>query len=607
MTDDTAAINRALAAGGTIFFPAGTYLISAPLLPVSNSVLYGVGVASLIQSTRGDISQLEVNGRSKVVVRDLAIRALNVGAAGHVAGIKIEDSTDCVVERVDFGGMSYHGVYLRGACLRNTVRSNRFHDFQGTLQDASDVMIYAQPGKSAPAFNLVTANECHGGTANGVMIQDPYTLPPVLPQRNTVEANVVGRHTQYGVAVYLPNRAAEFTASVARTVLTVTAMSGGTLAVGQDVFTSEGRVVGRIASPGTGAGRAGTYNLTRSNTLGAQAMISAPQTNSYNKLASNRIEDIQGSYPTNRDSGAGIYVVGAGAGGTSVVTNTVRNCCVQTLTESLTPGAIGVNGIPAGCAPVVVEANVISEMSRFHGIVVAGGNAFLRNNSITHPATNASGVPVSLNAASTVAVMGNTITHRGTGASATVLQVYANGRNVSGVTISDNRMVGGGYAQIRVVGNGFFGVADLVIADNRLSGIGTGGNAAIYFENGVVTGGSVTGNIVESVAVPALKMVAASNVLYIGNVFNSTGTHSIVASGDCTNSYLDQSNSFNARMDDTTTAGSFHKVIRVAAVPSTGTWALPARAISPVGASGVASAWRLTAPGSPGIWVRERN
>lgn len=43
VTDDTAAIQAALTAGGTIFFPAGTFLVSASLYYVSNSFIYGAG------------------------------------------------------------------------------------------------------------------------------------------------------------------------------------------------------------------------------------------------------------------------------------------------------------------------------------------------------------------------------------------------------------------------------------------------------------------------------------------------------------------------------------------------------------------------------------
>lgn len=66
--------------------------------------------------------------------------------------------------------------------------------------------------------------------------------------------------------------AAEFTASIAAAVMTVTAVASGTLAVGQNVI-GEGVLAGTtIASLGTGVGGTGTYNLNLPQTVASETM-----------------------------------------------------------------------------------------------------------------------------------------------------------------------------------------------------------------------------------------------------------------------------------------------------------------------------------------------
>lgn len=70
------------------------------------------------------------------------------------------------------------------------------------------------------------------------------------------------------------NTAAAFTASIAGSVLTVTAVSSGTLAVGQTIDDAGSDVLPgtTIVSLGSGSGGTGTYNLSTSQTVTSQAM-----------------------------------------------------------------------------------------------------------------------------------------------------------------------------------------------------------------------------------------------------------------------------------------------------------------------------------------------
>lgn len=65
---------------------------------------------------------------------------------------------------------------------------------------------------------------------------------------------------------------ASFTASQATTVLTVSAITAGTIGVGTIVRDATGNVIGTVISLGTGTGGVGTYNLNTSATVASGAM-----------------------------------------------------------------------------------------------------------------------------------------------------------------------------------------------------------------------------------------------------------------------------------------------------------------------------------------------
>jgi hypothetical protein len=69
--------------------------------------------------------------------------------------------------------------------------------------------------------------------------------------------------------------AATFTASRAAAVLTVTAVTSGTIAVGDTVWHTNGTSIGTISSFGTGSGGTGTYNMSASGTVSSRTMSSA--------------------------------------------------------------------------------------------------------------------------------------------------------------------------------------------------------------------------------------------------------------------------------------------------------------------------------------------
>lgn len=604
VADSTSAIQAAVSLT-SVRVPPGTYKVSSAITIPSNRSVIGSGWSCIFQQSSGDITPFVVTG-SNVTLSNFKVRSTVLGTTVYQAAIQLNGATDCLVDRIELHGMSYHGVYLLGAAKRNTVRGCYAHDFMGTLSDASDVCIYSVAGSAAPAENTVTGNYLFGGCAHGVLVQDPYTSAPVLPTKNIINRNHIGQHTGYGVAIYMPNRTALFTASRALAVLTVTAVTSGTLAVGQDVFADTGAFYGRITSLGTGSGGTGTYNMDTSGTISAATMATSAPANSSNEVADNIISDIQGT--ANPAFGAGVYVVGAGAGGTVVDGNIITNCCVSTTDPSLAPGGIGINSIPLDCIPVQVSNNTITGMTKYYGINVSGqrtfGNVIGSDNSVVMPASNVTGEALRVNAASGTHWKSNRFEHKSLDATSTVVAIFANGVDIDRVSYSGNETIGGGFAQLRLVGSSGV-IKKLEITGGAMTGSGTSGGAGLRFDAGSVTSGRVTGLTVETNTITALLVDGCTNLRFTGCAFNTTGATSLQLTGTCTGSYLDMSNSFNGAVTDTSTG--FYKEVLTAAAPATGTWALPARAQNSVGAVGTSKGWRLTTAGSPGTWTSEGN
>jgi len=69
--------------------------------------------------------------------------------------------------------------------------------------------------------------------------------------------------------------AATFTASRAGTLLTVTAVASGTIAIGQTVWHTTNTAIGTITAFGTGSGGVGTYTMSATGTLTSRTMSSA--------------------------------------------------------------------------------------------------------------------------------------------------------------------------------------------------------------------------------------------------------------------------------------------------------------------------------------------
>lgn len=397
--DSTAAIQAACNANKLAFdATGGTYIVSAQITLPSGVTVRGAGAsATLITCANGGTSIFMTSGATGVSVEKIKFSVTGVSKEAHTAPVEFYKSNNCSCNECEMVGCNWAGVLIYDSTFC-TVDQCYFHDFQGAVQDSSDVGIY-----SHSSSNTVTNNRCFGGNWHGVMIQDPYSKS--LPSNNLVANNTIGLHQAFGIVVYIPT-------------------TGDT----------------------------------------------------FNRVIGNTVENIQGSVLAN-NSGAGIYVVGAGAGGTTVANNTVRNCCVQTTQRSLAPAGIGINGISQSAAPVTVTGNAVLDILAHDAILIVSskGSIVISGNTTTLPPGNSAGTPIRIEASSNVSVTGNSA-QRAAATNGRCIFVYANAVSVSGISVTDNSCAGGNYAQIEFAVAGGGKISDVVCTHNICQGTGLNAN-----------------------------------------------------------------------------------------------------------------------------------
>lgn len=304
---------------------------------------------------------------------------------------------------------------------------------------------------------------------------------------------------------------------------------------------------------------------------------------SFNQFINNDIQDIQAYDGTNPNisSGAGIYVVGAGAGGTQIIGNSIRNCCLNTANASLAPAGIGVSTTSANTTPVLIANNTIDNMTQYHGILAAGlaGGAVISGNSMRMPAANITGDGIRVTNSSTtnsnnVSVTGNVISQLNTTTAQRGITVFANGGNIINTSITGNTINGGHQSYIETVQSGGFLVSGLTIAGN----VGNGGDNScipLLFNSAAASDVMVTGNYLSGGTATVVSQTGCTNIRYSNNKLKGTGTAILTTSGVCTGSLYDFSNQgTGASAGVVNGATGFVAEQLGTAAPAAGTWAI---------------------------------
>lgn len=600
------------AAAGKRLFINSTWVITSAITVLSNTEIVFT-VTGLVTTATVDINMFIATGQTNIRFYGSG-KLQKTGVPGTVtcAAINLISCTNCHVTNLAFDGFQWTGIWLSRSS-QCSVRFNTLTNWGGALQDANGICVYQDS-----TDNVIEGNWVYTGAEHGILIQDPYSTTALTPKRNLIINNFVGQHTGYGIVIYIPAQQAAFTASIgpASVILTVSAITSGALSIGQAIVdATSGLYYGVILSLGTGVGGVGTYNLDTILTVGSSTMVAASTAPTHNKIINNDIKDIQGSFVSNRSSGPGIYAAGIGVGGTLIQGNKVSNCCVQTLNRTLTPGAIGINGLSSTALKVNIVNNIISDCVQGDGINVSSckAGANILGNIINIPATNAGAGPggaglagsgIRIEASNNINIVNPDIINLG---SSTGILVYANGANCADINISDGSVISTAAQALQVLQAGGFNVIDFTNTGTKYKITGNA-NACMAIAN--VIGGSLSGVLATSGnTFSALQLATASNFrISGGSRFNTTSPVSVTLSGVCTNSHMDAScywGATSALMNNASTG--FSVTWRASTAPLTGTWAVGDTTEQSVPVVGNPKRWRVTVAGTPGTHVSEGN
>ena len=192
LTDDTLAIQRALAAHDHVYVPPGTYVTSAPITLIERQSLIGAGQASVIEANGDNFNAIEITGPHntladlRIVGGDIGLKlygrdgvcvqnsVTDVTVFGAQTGVQLDGYNDtnypCYwnnFDRVLVSRMALHGFHLTKSGAGDTPNANKFHACRAYSHgyETSGIGFYVEHGSFNNAFIDCEAN-MHG-TAQG--------------------------------------------------------------------------------------------------------------------------------------------------------------------------------------------------------------------------------------------------------------------------------------------------------------------------------------------------------------------------------------------------------------------------------------------------------
>lgn len=345
-------------------------------------------------------------------------------------------------------------------------------------------------------------------------------------------------------------------------------------------------------------------NIVSNNNIGAHLaygiiVYQVTAADVFTQVRGNFIENIDGAV-LGGSAGAGIYVVAAG--GVEIANNVIRNCCISTTNQTLAPGGIGINGIDTTLVPPNIVGNTISDMAKYHGILInsSSNGANVIGNTV-RTGMDATCTAIACQNSSNTNIQGNRCDASVT-SSIDMILVYASALSISNINVNGNVCRGGNYAHIDVLRVSANTITNVSIVGN--TGYG-GGASCISMRLSSITGGSVTGNSCSSTTVVAFSLQSCTEMSIESNSFQSTGANGASTSGTNTGSTMGKSNKINGTGDSTGTGliSEFYAT----AVPSAGSHLVGDHAVRSVPTAAATPGWYCTASGTPGTWKAEAN
>jgi parallel beta-helix repeat protein len=259
----------------------------------------------------------------------------------------------------------------------------------------------------------------------------------------------------------------------------------------------------------------------------------------FNQIIGNYVENIQGpSTVLGGSAGTGIYL--AASCGDVIANNTVNNCCVQTTNATLAPAGIGINNTNnvATNAPITIVGNTVTGMTQYNGILVTSGlnSVEVSGNTVRMPSGNTTGNGIAVNATSNCNVTGNNVNNLSANAAVFLNAGAASANN----SVCNNNIQS---ANIGIQSNGAGPFQKWQINDNNISV--SVASPALNLSN--FAQATISNNVMSCGATPCVSLAACTQTRMTGNsVVCSSVQYAMTISGTCTDSYIDESNYFNA-------------------------------------------------------------
>ncbi len=364
-TDDTVAIQAAMtaAAGGFLYFPPGTYLISTFITGVSNVVVYGAGESSIITCSADLASQ---NGMLDFIEKD---------------GITVRDLYFKYTGTSDGNQLSFHG------CDRVHVSNCWFNQTDNTnISNVACIGIYDDGGASAGSSGPVhIVNNRFNPTNIAVLAQgrSTFSLDELVITGNSIDGTNVNSASQGTGLIKVDLNVNNCT--VANNVIDGGAAAYDGINVQENVncISVTGNVVRDCQRNGI---------IFQDGQTGGAVNEGV--------IANNVIEGISG---TGNQRGIDLDISNGGSIRNIVVANNViRDCVGEGITENGT-----------AITRLVISGNLIDEFDNAAsgkvGILVRGTNVLVTGNTVNHSTSGGAGNPVSFRvaAAGTALVIGN--------------------------------------------------------------------------------------------------------------------------------------------------------------------------------------------------------
>jgi hypothetical protein len=333
---------------------------------------------------------------------------------------------------------------------------------------------------------------------------------------------------------------------------------------------------------------------------------------SYNIVANNTVQNIQGISGGNNNYGAGIYCANNGA--CSFIGNIIRNCCVTTAGSALLPAGIAINQT-AAYSGHTVTGNQIFDMAQGNANAVPVSGIFISGSAAPGKGTVISGNHVSQQVAggiqqgiyvintNDVEVSGNQVNILNTIASVRGIFVYTAGNSESNIGVDNNNVLGCSVAAIQIYNNtGGVNLTCVSCNGNKVNG-GASGCIGILAQNWIQ--GSLAGNVVNANNAAALNLGTCTQTCITGNSFNTSGANCVSLGGACTGSTMDESNRISGFPGTLANTATGMPVAQYGtASPAAGTFAVGDKVIQSAPTATAVYMWICTTAGAaPGTAV----